>query len=160
MLTNKESKINGDAYKPKRSISSKIGNDSYEENNNSKVIKSRHRKMSSSYFFFFFITGDETNKFIQVYKGINNDNSRYSNKNNNDFTQDSSLKIHKKNEINNLKNSLLNGKTDNTSNRKENNLNEKIIPLANASFYSYSVENDNNNNNNKNDEYNEEISVK
>jgi len=157
MLTNKESKINGDAYKPKRSVSSKIGNDLYEENNNSKVIKSRHRKMSSSYFLGSYVSGDELNKFLQVYKGINNDNSRYSNKNNNDFTQDSSVNIHKKNEINNLKNSLLNGKTDNTSNKKENNINEKIIPLANASFYSYSVENDNNNN--KNDEYNEEGSV-
>ena len=157
MLTNKESKINGDGYKPKRSISSKIGNDLYEENNNSKVIKSRHRKMSSSYFLGSYISGDELNKFLQVYKGVNNDNSRYSNKNNNDFTQDSSLNLHKKNEINNLKNSLLNGKTDNTSNKKENNINEKIIPLANASFYSYSVENDNNNN--KIDEYNEEGSV-
>ena len=157
MLTNKESKINGDDYKPKRSISSKIGNDLYEENNNSKVIKSRHRKMSSSYFLGSYISGDELNKFLQVYKGVNNDNSRYSNKNNNDFTQDSSLNMHKKKEINNLKNSLLNGKTDNTSNKKENNINEKIIPLANASFYSYSVENDNNNN--KIDEYNEEGSV-
>ena len=156
MLTNKESKINGDAYKPKRSVSSKLGNDLYEENNNSKVIKSRHRKMSSSYFLGSYISGDELNKFLQVYKGVNNDNSRFSNKNNNDFTQDSSLNGHKKNEINNLKNSLLNGKTDNTSNKKENNTNEKIIPLANASFYSYSVENDNNN---KNDEYNEEGSV-
>ena len=157
MLTNKESKINEDAYKPKRSISSKIGNDLYEENNNSKVIKSRHRKMSSSYFLGSYISGDELNKFLQVYKGLNNDNSRYSNKNNNDYTQDSSLNVHKKNEINNLKNSLLNGKTNNTSNKKENNINEKIIPLANASFYSYSVENDNNNN--KIDEYNEEGSV-
>ena len=111
MLTNKESKINKDAYNQKRTISSKIGNDLYEENNNSKVIRSRHRKMSWSYFLGSYLSGDELNKFLQVYKDINNDNSRYSNKNNNDFTQDRRLNMHIKNEINNLKNSLLNGKT-------------------------------------------------
>ena len=157
MITFAKSKINGDIYKPKRSISSKIGNDDNEENNNLRGIKTRHRKMASSYFLGSYVSGDELNKFLQEFKGINNDNSRNSNKKANNDLSDNNSNIFKQNYINNLKNCLLNGKTDKNSNNNENFKNkEKIVPLANTSFYSYSVEEDNNDNKNKNNENEEE----
>ena len=97
MITNKESKINGEIYKLKRSISSKIGNEVEENNNNNKKIKSRHRKTASSYFLGSYVSGNELNKFLQEYKDSNKENINQ-NENN--------LNIEKKNEINNLKNLL------------------------------------------------------
>ena len=45
MMTKKETKINGEIYKPKRSISSKIGNDLSKENNDDlKKIKKKKIK--------------------------------------------------------------------------------------------------------------------
>ena len=65
MQTKKEVTFNGDIYKPKRSISSQIGNDNVEENLNEKKLKSRHRKTASSYFLGSYISGNDLNKFLQ-----------------------------------------------------------------------------------------------
>ncbi len=82
MMTKKETKINGEIYKPKRSISSKIGNDLSKENNDDlKKIKSRHRKTASSYFLGSYVSGNELNKFLQEYKESNSENNNPNNKN-------------------------------------------------------------------------------
>ena len=144
MNTNEEFIINGDLYKRKRSISSQIGNNINDESNNSKGKKSRHRKMASSYFLGSYISGEELNKFLQEYKEINNNininNNKNINKDNgfNENTKNSLLK----NNINYLKESLLNEKKQ-INNDNMNNIKEKIIPLTNSSFYSYSVEDEN-----------------
>ncbi len=132
MITFAKSKINGDIYKPKRSISSKIGNDDNEENNNLRGIKTRHRKMASSYFLGSYVSGDELNKFLQEFKGINNDNSRNSNKKANNDLSDNNSNIFKQNYINNLKN----GKK-NIYNHQIINFNKsfKFPYLSSRSFY-------------------------
>ena len=147
MITNEESKINGEIYKRRRSISSKIGNNLNEEINNSRKSKSRHRKMASSYFLGSYISGDELCKFLEEYKGINNDNNinNINNKINDDkISENSNLNINKNknNDVNNLKNLLLNGKNNKNNNE---NIKDKVIPLSNSSFYSYSVEEENEN---------------
>ena len=133
MITNKESKINGEIYKLKRSISSKIGNEVEENNNNNKKIKSRHRKTASSYFLGSYVSGNELNKFLQEYKDSNKENINQ-NENN--------LNIEKKNEINNLKNLLFEKNLNQNKIEKEKD-NENILCLSNASFYSYSVDDNN-----------------
>ena len=133
MITNKESKINGELYKPKRSISSKIGNEVEEDNINNKKIKSRHRKTASSYFLGSYVSGNELNKFLQEYQDSNKENISQ-NENN--------LNIEKKNEINNLKN-LLFAKNENINQIEKEKDNENILCLTNASFYSYSVDDNN-----------------
>ena len=133
MITNKESKINGEIHKLKRSISSKIGNEVEENNNNNKKIKSRHRKTASSYFLGSYVSGNELNKFLQEYKDSNKENINQ-NENN--------LNIEKKNEINNLKNLLFEKNLNQNKIEKEKD-NENILCLSNASFYSYSVDDNN-----------------
>ena len=138
MLKDEELNIKEDIYKRKRSISSKIGNNINEESNNSKGKRSRHRKMASSYFLGSYISGDELHKFLQEYRGVNNDNNINDNKNNLKGNGISEKKIN--NDINKLKN-LLNDKNP------PNNAKEKLIPLTNSSFYSYSIEDENDNKN-------------
>ena len=133
MITNKESNINGEIYKLKRSISSKIGNEVEEDNINNKKIKSRHRKTASSYFLGSYVSGNELNKFLQEYKDSNKENINQ-NENN--------LNIEKKNEINNLKNLLFEKNLNPNKIEKEKD-NENILCLSNASFYSYSVDDNN-----------------
>ena len=130
MLKDEELNIKDDIYKRKRSISSKIGNNIDKESNNSKGKRSRHRKMASSYFLGSYISGDELHRFLQEYKGVDNDNNIKDNKNNLKGNGISEKKINK------LKN-LLNA----------NNAKEKLIPLTNSSFYSYSIEDENDNKN-------------
>ena len=79
MIAKKEPKINGEEYKPKRSISTKIGNEVEEENFNSKILKSRHRKTASSYFLGSYVSGKELSKFLQEYKETNHDNNNSGN---------------------------------------------------------------------------------
>ena len=143
MIANEELRINEDIYKRKRSISSQIGNNLNSKNNIQKGIKSRHRKMASSYFLGSYISGDELHKFAQEYKGINNDNkiNNIKNKNNDNRIDNNKINIYDKNDINNLRNLLLDNKKDYESNN--NNKIEKIIPIANSSFYSYSIEEEN-----------------
>ena len=144
MNANEEFIINGDLYKRKRSISSQIGNNINDESNNSKGKKSRHRKMASSYFLGSYISGEELNKFLQEYKEINNTININNNKNinkDNGFTENTKNSL-LKNNINYLKESLLNEKKQ-INNDNMNNIKEKIIPLTNSSFYSYSVEDEN-----------------
>ena len=159
MLTNEEPKFNEELYKKKRSVSTKIGCNLDEENKNSKVIKSRHRKMASSYFLGSYISGNELNKFLQEYKGVNNDSSINNNKNtNSEISNDNQITEHNLNIINKvnlnaLKNSLLNNQNDCSTNRNNNNnINnkEKITPNGNSSFYSYSIEDEENNDKEKN----------
>ena len=147
MLANEEFNIKEDIYKRKRSISTKIGNNINEESNNSKGKKTRHRKMASSYFLGSYISGDELHKFLQEYKGENNDNN-INNPINNIKDNGISINNNTNNDINNLKN-LLN---ENTNTNTTNNLKEKIIPLTNSSFYSYSIEDENENKNVENNE--------
>lgn len=149
MKANQEFEIIGDIYKRKRSISSKIGNNINEENNCSKGKKSRHRKMASSYFLGSYISGDELNKFLQEYKGINNDynmnnfNNNYNNIKDNGIPQNNT-NDEAKEAVNLLKNHLLNDKKEKIDSNNENNNNkEKIMPATNSSFYSYSVEDEN-----------------
>ena len=149
MLANEEFNIKEDIYKRKRSISTKIGNNINEESNNSKGKKTRHRKMASSYFLGSYISGDELHKFLQEYKGENNDNN-INNPINNIKDNGISINNNTNNDINNLKN-LLNENT-NTNTNTTNNLKEKIIPLTNSSFYSYSIEDENENKNVENNE--------
>ena len=150
MITNEELKINEEIYKQKRSISSKIGNDINEQSNASKGLKSRHRKMASSYFLGSYISGDELHKFMQEYKGVNKDNKNNNKNNKNDNgINNNNLNIYDKNDINNLKDLLLKNKNDyNLNENNKNNDKEKITPLANSSFYSYSIEDENENKNN------------
>ena len=140
MITNKVSKINGEIYKPKRSISSKIGNEVEEDNINNKKIKSRHRKTASSYFLGSYVSGNELNKFLQEYKESNNQNNNQNNKNQNE----NNLNIEKKNEINKFKNVLFEKNEILNQNKIEKEKdNENILCLTNASFYSYSIDDDN-----------------
>ena len=150
MITNEELKINEEIYKRKRSISSKIGNDINEQSNASKGLKRRHRKMASSYFLGSYISGDELHKFMQEYKGVNKDNKNNNKNNKNDNgINNNNLNIYDKNDINNLKDLLLKNKNDyNLNENNKNNDKEKITPLANSSFYSYSIEDENENKNN------------
>ena len=149
MMANENSKINEDIYKRKRSISSKIGNNLNDENVTSKGIKSRHRKMASSYFLGSYISGDELIKFAQEYEGISLDNKinktkNDTNVNNNGITDNNNLivkNINEKNDINNLRNLLL---KNNINDNKNDINNEKNNPVANASFYSYSIEDEDN----------------
>ena len=139
MFKDEELNIKEDIYKRKRSISSKIGNNNDEESNNSKGKRSRHRKMASSYFLGSYISGNELHKFLQEYKEVNNDN----NINDNNKSKLKGNNISEKNinnDINKLKN-LLNDKNS------TNNTKEKLIPLTNSSFYSYSIEDENDNKN-------------
>ena len=138
MLKDEELNIKEDIYKRKRSISSKIGNNIDDESNNSKGKRSRHRKMASSYFLGSYISGDELHKFLQEYKGVNNDNNINDNKNNIKGNEISEKNINS--DINKLKN-LLNDKNP------TNNAKEKLVPLTNSSFYSYSIEDENDNEN-------------
>ena len=149
MITNEELKINEEIYKRKRSISSKIGNDINEQSNASKGLKSRHRKMASSYFLGSYISGDELHKFMQEYKGVNKDNKNNNKNKNDNGINNNNLNIYDKNDINNLKDLLLKNKNDyNLNENNKNNDREKITPLANSSFYSYSIEDENENKNN------------
>ena len=150
MITNEESKINGDFYKKRRSISSKIGNNFNEEINNSRRSKSRHRKMASSYFLGSYVSGEELSKFIEEYKEINNDNNIKNKISDNEISEQSNLNNKKNNDINNLKDLLLNDKNSKTNN--DNIKDNKIIPLTNTSFYSYSIEDENENKNKEKDE--------
>ena len=138
MLKDEELNIKEDIYKRKRSISSKIGNNIDDESNNSKGKRSRHRKMASSYFLGSYISGDELHKFLQEYKGDNNDNNINDNKNDLKGNGISEKNINE--DINKLKN-LLNDKNP------TNNAKEKLVPLTNSSFYSYSIEDENDNEN-------------
>jgi hypothetical protein len=141
MMTKKETKINGEIYKPKRSISSKIGNDLSKENNDDlKKIKSRHRKTASSYFLGSYVSGNELNKFLQEYKGINGNN-----KDNNN--------------IKDLKNIFFENNNNNNSDKNNENANDNFIRLSNASFYSYSID-DNNDNQNKEKEEDGSVIIK
>ena len=157
MLTKKETKINGEIYKPKRSISSKIGNEEDEENINSKKLKSRHRKTASSYFLGSYISGNELNKFLQEYKEANDENIDLNNKNlnGNNLIKEKNLNIDKKYEENDINNNLFVEKKGNV-NKENENVNENIVCLTNASFYSYSIDDDNDN---KSKENYEESSV-
>ena len=149
MITNEELKINEEIYKRKRSISSKIGNDINEQSNASKGLKSRHRKMASSYFLGSYISGDELHKFMQEYKGVNKDNKNNNKNKNDNGINNNNLNIYDKNDINNLKDLLLKNKNDyNLNENNKKNDKEKITPLANSSFYSYSIEDENENKNN------------
>ena len=145
MLTKKETKINEEKYKPKRSISSKIGNEDEEENLNSKKLKSRHRKTASSYFLGSYISGNELNKFLQEYKESNSENNNPNNKNLNEngLIKQKNLNIEKKCELNDFNN--LFGEKKGNSNKENENVNENIVCLTNASFYSYSIDDDNDN---------------
>ena len=151
MLTNEKFENNGDTYKKKRSISTKLLSDLDEKNKPSKCIKSRHRKMASSYFLGSYISGNELNNFLQEYKGINNENSTNCNKNTiSEIENDKDEFQHNLNNINKLKNSLINNQNELSTNRNNNtNLNEKNIALGNASFYSYSIEDEDKNENDK-----------
>ena len=157
MLTKKETKINGEIYKPKRSISSKIGNEEDEENINSKKLKSRHRKTASSYFLGSYISGNELNKFLQEYKEANDENIDVNNKNfnGNNLIKEKNLNIDKKCEENDINNYLFLEKKVNV-NKENENVNENLVCLTNASFYSYSIDDDNDN---KSKENYEESSV-
>ena len=135
MIAKKEPKINGEEYKPKRSISTKIGNEVDEENFNSKILKSRHRKTASSYFLGSYVSGNELSKFLQEFNGKNCDNH-----NNSGFE--------KKCEINDLKDD----NNYNNINKGNENNNENLFSLNNASFYSYSVDDNNEYNNKENGE--------
>ena len=94
--------------------------------------------MASSYFLGSYISGDELHKFLQEYKGVNNDNNINDNKNNIKGNEISEKNINS--DINKLKN-LLNDKNP------TNNAKEKLVPLTNSSFYSYSIEDENDNEN-------------
>ena len=157
MLTKKETKINGEIYKPKRSISSKIGNEEDEENINSKKLKSRHRKTASSYFLGSYISGNELNKFLQEYKEANDENVDSNNKNfnENNLIKEKNLNIEKKCEANDINSNLFAEKNGNM-NKENENVNENLVCLTNASFYSYSIDDDNDN---KSKENYEESSV-
>ena len=139
MFKDEELNIKEDIYKRKRSISSKIGNNRDEESNNSKGKRSRHRKMASSYFLGSYISGNELHKFLQEYKEVNNDNNINDN-NKSKLKGNTISEKNIKNDINKLKN-LLNDKNS------TNNTKEKLIPLTNSSFYSYSIEDENDNKN-------------
>ena len=156
MITNEQYENNGDIYKKKRSVSTKILSNLDEDNKTSKCIKSRHRKMASSYFLGSYISGNDLNIFLQEYKGINNKNSTNTNKdtfnemsNSNDVSEHNLDNLNNKN-ISKLKNSLIKNENECPTNRNNNNnLNEKNIAIGNSSFYSYSIEDDENNENNK-----------
>ena len=150
MITNKEPKNKGELYRPKRSISSKIGNEVEEENINIKKSKSRHRKTASSYFLGSYISGNELNKFLQEYKENNTENNISKNKNQNENY--SNLNKEKKGDINNLKNLLLGENND--LNKENDNNNDNIVCLTNASFYSYSIDDINDDKNKENGEDN------
>ena len=146
MITNKEPKNKGDLYKLKRSISSKIGNEVDEDNFNIKKSKSRHRKTASSYFLGSYISGNELNKFLQEYKENNTEIniSKNINQNENNSTELNNLINYdneKKSDINNLKNLLIGRNND--LNKENDNINENNICLTNASFYSYSIDEEN-----------------
>ena len=121
MQTKKEVTFNGDIYKPKRSISSQIGNDNVEENLNEKKLKSRHRKTASSYFLGSYISGNDLNKFLQEYKensteNINSDkNIQYEN----DIYKGKNLNNKKKCEMDYLDN-LLRSKDNNLKKENDN----------------------------------------
>ena len=143
MITNKENKNNGEIYKLKRSISSKTGNEVDNENNNNIKIKSRHRKTASSYFLDSLISGNELNKFLQDSKEENNDNTK---KFNNEQNRHDNLNNEKKGDLNySIDLSPEKDVNDKIDNQNDNN-NDKIICLTNASFYSYSVDENNENN--------------
>ena len=154
MITKKESKINGDIYKQRRSISSKIGNEEEENNIDSKKLKSRHRKTASSYFLGSYVSGNELNKFLQDFKEANCENNNSKNKIQNevDLSNKNNLNIDKKCNICDLKD-LLSEKNDNFNQENENN-NEDIVCLTNASFYSYSIDDNNEYKNKENEERN------
>ena len=149
MITNKESKINGEVYKPKRSISSKIGNEVEDDNINYKKIKSRHRKTASSYFLGSYVSGNELNKFLQEYKESNSENINNQNNINlkdNVLQKENNQNIEKKNEISNLKNLLFENKENLNKNiveKEKEKDNENFLCLTNASFYSYSIDDNN-----------------
>ena len=149
MITNKEPKNKGDLYKPKRSISSKIGNEVDEENISIKKSKSRHRKTASSYFLGSYISGNELNKFLQEYKENNTEIniSKNKNLNENNSTDLNNYNNEKKSDINNLKNYLIGANND--LNKENDNFNENIVCLTNASFYSYSIDEENKEDKNK-----------
>ena len=143
MITNKENKNNGEIYKLKRSISSKTGNEVDNENNNNIKIKSRHRKTASSYFLDSLISGNELNKFLQDSKEENNDNTK---KFNNNQNRNDNLNNEKTGDLNySMDLSPEKDVNDKIDNQNDNN-NDKIICLTNASFYSYSVDENNENN--------------
>ena len=149
MLTDKISDIKEDNYIPRRSISSKIEKEIKEKTIN---LRGRHRKTESSLFLDNYFSAKELQKYKQENKKINDDNI-INNKINNDINDDYSSTLLKQNNLNTLKNSLLNEKTSYTSRLKENMNNiGKIITLDNASFYSYSIEDENNYKNNENEE--------
>ena len=152
MQTKKETRINGDIYKSRRSISTQIGNEINDDNNNLKKIKSRHRKTASSYFLGSYVSGNELNKFLKEYKGLNNDNT-----NNNAKKDNNNKEI---NNINELKDIFLEKNEDNNSNKNNNNINnDNFIHLSNASFYSYSMDDNNDNQNKEKEEQDQEGSV-
>ena len=155
MQTKKEVSINGDVYKPKRSISSKIGNESEEENINLKKLKSRHRKTATSYFLGSYITGNDLNQFLQDYieNSTENINSNKNIQNGNEVYKANNLNNKKKCEMDYLDNLL---KEKNNNLKKENDgVNENLVCLTNASFYSYSIDDNNDNKSKENDELEE-----
>ena len=160
MQTKKEVTFNGDIYKPKRSISSQIGNDNVEENLNEKKLKSRHRKTASSYFLGSYISGNDLNKFLQEYKensteNINSDkNVQYEN----DIYKGKNLNNKKKCEMDYLDN-LLRSK-DNNLKKEKDNINENLVCLTNASFYSYSIDDNNDNKCKENGEEDNSVIIK